>query len=179
MIIWKNMKLILLFSLFLGIFLLHINKRMEIGSIALYFKIWSVEVDQAKKLIIDGGSCSNVVLASTVKCSSFQPNAIYNHSKWLYRWCFNTGNWMLSCSNSRGAYPDSVWCDMILMIYTHLTWLILVKWLGCSILWERKYICLLVQKWRNGFEAHECEEDERYQEPQKTCWKVGGMLLKS
>ncbi|KAF7144488.1 hypothetical protein RHSIM_Rhsim04G0004700 [Rhododendron simsii] len=75
----------------------------------------------APKLIIDGGSCMNVVSAATVERLKL-PVQPHPH---LYKvaWIDNTSIPVTQCclvSFSYGSYSDSIWCDVIPMNVTHI-----------------------------------------------------------
>ncbi|XP_058191258.1 uncharacterized protein LOC131308354 [Rhododendron vialii] len=77
--------------------------------------------NQARKLIIDGGSCMNVVSAATVERLKL-PVQPHPH---LYKvaWIDNTSipvTQRCLVSFSYGSYSDSIWCDVIPMNGTHI-----------------------------------------------------------
>jgi hypothetical protein len=77
--------------------------------------------DQARKLIIDGGSCMNVVSTSTVERLKLpvQPHP----QPYKVAWIDNTSILVIQrclVSFSYGAYKDSIWCDVIPMKVAHI-----------------------------------------------------------
>ena len=76
--------------------------------------------DQAQKLIIDSGSCMNVVSASTIKRLKLpiEPHPQPYKVAWINNMSIPVTQRSL-VSFSCGVYSDSVWCDVISMKVAH------------------------------------------------------------
>ena len=77
--------------------------------------------NQAKKLIIDGGSCTNVVSSSTVEHLNLPVEP--HPQPYKVVWIDNTSILVTHrciVSFSYGNYSDSIMCDIILMQVTHI-----------------------------------------------------------
>ncbi|KAF7119541.1 hypothetical protein RHSIM_Rhsim13G0043600 [Rhododendron simsii] len=77
--------------------------------------------NQARKLIIDGGSCMNVVSAATVERLKLlvQPHPHPYKVAWIDNTSIPVTQRCL-VSFSCGSYSDSIWCDVIPMNVTHI-----------------------------------------------------------
>ncbi|KAL5715946.1 hypothetical protein ACHQM5_017696 [Ranunculus cassubicifolius] len=77
--------------------------------------------NQARKLIIDGGSCMNVVSTSTVERLKLpvQPHPHPYSVGWIDSTSLSVTQRCL-VSLSCGTYTDSIWCDVIPMRVTHI-----------------------------------------------------------
>ncbi|KAF7135648.1 hypothetical protein RHSIM_Rhsim08G0121000 [Rhododendron simsii] len=98
--------------------------------------------NQARKLIIDGGSCMNVVSAATVEHLKL-PVQPHPHP-YKVAWIDNTSipvTQRCLVSFSYDSYSDSIWCDVISMNVTHI---------------------LLGRQWLYGRDVQHCGKENTY-----------------
>lgn len=110
---------------------------------------------ELRKLVIDGGSCMNVVSASTVERLKLptEPHPQPYHVAWINKTTIPVTQRCL-VSIASGHYKDSIWCDVVpTKNVKHILYYIMGSTLAEALIFLRKYplliqlTALLVGRW--------------------------------